>query len=165
MALQWQAPKVGLASCGDAPQHYSAPHNVCLPAPSSPSPGSAAQTSRCGPAAQAADEPLGDSPSCHFLCVARGSLDPCWKPACACPAAGVGALGVLCSITPSGRGPPASPPPPATFCDASLRRQLAQGRQDVCSPAWQEPKRPLRARHVVPIRQCSAPGALRNTSL
>lgn len=133
MALQWQEPKVGLASCGDAPQHYSAPHNVCLPAPSSRSPGSAAQTSRCGPAAQAAGEPLGDSPSCHFLCVARGSLDPCWKPACACPARGGGSGGAL-QHHPFGEGTPRQPPPPATFCDASLRRQLAQGRQDVCSP-------------------------------
>lgn len=64
-------------------------------------PRSAAQRSCCGPAAQAAAEPLGDSLSCHFLCVAPGLL--AGSPVCV-RGLGVGSAAAL-QRRPPGRGP------------------------------------------------------------
>lgn len=133
---------------------------------SSSSSWSVAQRSCCGPAARAAGEPLGDSLSCHFLCVARRLLAGSQSEA-----AGLGA------------GVPAAPlqhhhPGKGWLCDRrafyvavglpvheATRSPHKDGgwRKDckmfAASPG-QESKPPRRERHVVPIRRSSAPGPL-----
>lgn len=103
MALQRPAPRSRpgfLRRCLLA-AHYSAPGNVCPPALSSSSSCSSAQRSCCGPAARAAGEPLGDSLSCHFLCVARRILEGSQRVAAPLAA---GARATLSSVAPPGRG-------------------------------------------------------------
>lgn len=137
-------PEVGPASGGDSspvPSITQRPEMCACLRPVLLISWSAAQRSCCGPTAQAAAEPLGDSRSCHFLCVAPG---PLLEAECACHA-GEGARWPLSSIAPQGRGPAvglscgrgaprtqeASPAQPR----ASQSQRLA-GRQDVCSLPW-----------------------------
>lgn len=106
-------------------------------------PWSAAQRSCCGPAAQAAAEPLRDSLSCHFLCVAPGLL--AGSPVCV-RGLGVGSAAAL-QRRPPGRGPLQDPRAfhvaggcPARDANPRLGPHkgsgwLARGRQDVCSRA------------------------------
>lgn len=129
---------------------------------------SAAQWSCCGPAAQAADEPLGDSLPCHFLCVAPRLVAgrSGWLQA------GAETRRPLASVAAPGRGQ--LWPPPASFHVGrglparranprrDSRRQPASGagRREVCSRASARLPAPAWRRHVFPIRPSSAPGPL-----
>lgn len=138
---------------------------------SSSSSWSVAQRSCCGPAARAAGEPLGDSLSCHFLCVARrllaGSQSEAAGLGAGVPAAplqhhlsGKGmALRPACLLCGSGA--------PSTRCKPKppQRRRLAQGLQDVCSLARARIKAPAAGEACGPHQAFLCSRSLKRTHL
>lgn len=100
---------------------------------------SSAQRSCCGPAAQAATESLGDSRSCHFLCVAPG---PSLEAECAPAVRGRGCCGH-------------SPASPFREGDRAVRLSCVRGAPHTqCKPAksFTERQRVWRAARCVQLR-------------
>lgn len=156
-------PEVGPASGGDSspvPSITQRPEMCACLRPVLLISRSVAQRSCCGPAAQAAAEPLRDSRSCHFLCVAPG---PLLEAKCACRV-GEGARWPLSSIAPQGRGPavclscgrraPRTRGQPSSAQGLTKPAAGGAGKMFAASPGHKS-KRPLWGRHVVPIRHSS----------